>query len=114
MLRAALLGIALVTALSAQASAQPAQYAVVPGQSLGSPGQSPVEQQVQQNYRTQLMQAQRELLQQNPSGLGRDQIEINRQLNSYNAAPAYNPPPVNNAAPLYNNTPQPPAGLPAR
>jgi hypothetical protein len=42
---------------------------------------------MQQNYRTELLQAQRELLQINPSGLGRTQIAIGRELNNYDAAP---------------------------
>lgn len=40
-------------------------------------------------YRTQLLQTQREMLQLNPSGLSRDQIEVGRQLNTY--YPSYNP-----------------------
>jgi hypothetical protein len=54
-----------------------------------------MQQQIQENYRSQLLQTQREMLQQNPSGLGREQLEINHQLNMYNAPPpvTYNAPP---------------------
>jgi hypothetical protein len=63
----------------------PPSYALSPG---SSPiGQNPVQQQVLENYRIQLQQSQREMLQQNPSGLGREQIEVTRQLNNYNALP---------------------------
>jgi hypothetical protein len=54
---------------------------------LSAPAATPLEQQMQQNYRTDLMQAQRELLQANPSGLGREQIGIGHELNMYNATP---------------------------
>ena len=62
-------------------------HALNPSHSLGSRPSSPVEQQIQQNYRTDLLQSQRELMQANPSGLGRTQIEIGHQLNNFNAAP---------------------------
>jgi len=61
----------------------PPYYAMSPGSSPANP----VQQQVLENYRIQLQQTQREMLQQNPSGLGREQIEVTRQLNLYNAAP---------------------------
>jgi hypothetical protein len=90
MVRVLLLVIALAAAgapvgASAQTGIVPAPpyYAISPG---GSPA-SPVQQQVLENYRIQLQQTQRELLQQNPSGLGREQIEVTHQLNLYNAAP---------------------------
>ena len=70
---------------SAQTSIVPAPpaYATTPGVSA----MPPVQQQIQENYRSQLQQTQREMLQQNPSGLGREQIEVTRQLNLYNATP---------------------------
>jgi hypothetical protein len=109
MFRIARLAIGLVTvtllteAALATASAQgivpaPPNYAATPV----TAGQSPVQQQIQENYRLQLLQTQREMLQQNPSGLGRDQIEVNRQLNTYSApppAPVYAAPPARNPAP---------------
>ncbi len=81
----------------------PPYYAMSPGSSPSPSGPSPVQQQVLENYRIQLQQTQREMLQQNPSGLGRDQIEVTRQLNLYNAAPPNSytaaPPPAANRAP---------------
>jgi hypothetical protein len=38
---------------------------------------------MRENYATGLMGAQRELSQQNPSGVGRQQLEIGRELNGY-------------------------------
>ena len=51
--------------------------------SLSAPATSPLQQQIQQNYATQLMGAQRELLQQNPSGLSRQELAIGHELNGY-------------------------------
>jgi hypothetical protein len=42
---------------------------------------------MRENYRSQLQQEQRELMRQNPSGLSRDQIEIQHELNNNNASP---------------------------
>jgi hypothetical protein len=77
----------------------PPYYATNPNQPFAPSPSSPVQQQVLENYRTQLLQTQREMLQQNPSGLSRDQIEVNRQVNTYTpgynpANPGYNPPPL--------------------
>src|SRR5215212_2259279 len=49
----------------------------------GAP-QTPLQQQILQNYRSQLRQSQREMMQQNPSGLSREQLEVGRQLNMLN------------------------------
>ena len=94
MFRVLLLVIALAAAgapvgASAQTGIVPAPpyYAMSPGTSPAPSGPSPVQQQVLENYRIQLQQTQRELLQQNPSGLGREQIEVTHQLNLYNATP---------------------------
>ena len=38
---------------------------------------------MRQNYATDLKEARRELLQQNPSGLGRQEQAIGRELNGY-------------------------------
>jgi hypothetical protein len=38
---------------------------------------------MREDYATGLEGAQRELLQQNPSGVGRQELEIGRELNSY-------------------------------
>jgi hypothetical protein len=67
----------------------PPYYATNPNQPLAPSPQSPVQQQLIENYRTQLLQTQREMLQQNPSGLSREQIEVGRQLNT--VYPSYNP-----------------------
>ena len=101
----ALLLVALTAAAPAVGLAQgllpnPPYYATNPNQPLAPSPQSPVQQQVIENYRTQLQQTQREMLQQNPSGLSRDQIEVGRQLNA--VYPSYNP-----ASPGYVAPPPP-------
>jgi hypothetical protein len=58
-------------------------HAVNPSLSLSAPTTSPLQEQMREDYHTNLMGAQRELLQQNPSGLGRQEQAIGRQLNSY-------------------------------
>ena len=106
MVRVLLLVIAFAAAgASVPASAQtsivpaPPSYATTPGVSA----LPPVQQQIQENYRSQLQQTQREMLQQNPSGLGRQQIEVDRQLNTFNAVPPSSytaaPPPAASRAP---------------
>jgi hypothetical protein len=60
-------------------------HAVNPSLSLSAPTASPLQDQMRQNYATGLMGAQRELLQQNPSGLGRQEEAIGRELNGYTA-----------------------------
>jgi hypothetical protein len=62
----------------------PAQmHAVNPSMSLTAPTNNPLQQQMRQDYATGLMGAQRDLLQQNPSGLGRQEEAIGRELNGY-------------------------------
>ena len=61
----------------------PQLHAVNPSMSLSAPTNSPLQQQMREDYHTNLMGAQRELLQQNPSGLGRQEQAIGRELNSY-------------------------------
>ena len=58
-------------------------HAVNTSLSLSAPTTSPLQDQMREDYNTSLMGAQRELLQQNPSGLGRQEQAIGRQLNSY-------------------------------
>ena len=58
-------------------------HAVNPSLSMTAPTSSPLQEQMREDYHTSLMGAQRELLQQNPSGLGRQEQAIGRQLNSY-------------------------------
>jgi hypothetical protein len=59
------------------------RHAVNPSMSLSAPTTSPLQEQMRDDYATGLMGAQRELLQQNPSGVGRQQLEIGRELNGY-------------------------------
>jgi hypothetical protein len=56
---------------------------VNPSQSLSAPATTPLEQQVQENNAGQLGAAQRELLQQNPSGLTHRELAIGHALNGY-------------------------------
>jgi hypothetical protein len=51
--------------------------------SLSAPTNNPLQEQMRQDYATQLMGTQRELLQQNPSGLGRQEQAIGSELNGY-------------------------------
>ena len=81
-------------ALTFPASAQhiggtpmPHLHAINPSLSLSTPQTSPLQQQIQQDYRGSLLNAQRELPQSNPSSLSRQQLTIGQQLDEYNAAP---------------------------
>ena len=56
---------------------------VNPSMSLSAPTNNPLQAQMRQDYATQLMGTQRDLLPQNPSGLGRQEQEIGRELNNY-------------------------------
>ena len=58
-------------------------HAVNPSMSLSAPATSPVQQQMQDDYATSLMSAQRQLLQRNPSGDSRPELSIGSQLNGY-------------------------------
>jgi hypothetical protein len=59
-------------------------HAVNPSLSLSAPtNNNPLQEQMREDYASQLMGAQRELLQQNPSGLGRQEQAIGRELNGY-------------------------------
>jgi hypothetical protein len=58
-------------------------HAVNPNISLSAPAASPFEQQTQYDYATQLMQSQRELLQQNPSGTTRQELAIGHALDGF-------------------------------
>jgi hypothetical protein len=84
--------LALATAVSAALANAPVEaqertgpelHAVNPSLSLSAPANNPVQEQMRADYATQLMGAQRELLQQNPSGLGRQELEIGGELNGY-------------------------------
>ena len=54
---------------------------------------SPLQQQILRNYRSDLQQTQRELAMRNPSGLSREQLEVTHQLNAVNSA-LHTPPPA--------------------
>ena len=58
-------------------------HAINPSLSLSAPTSNPLQEQMREDYATELQGAQRELLQQNPSGLGRQEQAIGRELNGY-------------------------------
>jgi len=58
-------------------------HIVNPGISLSAPATSPLQQQMQDDYATQLRQAQHDMLVQNPSGITRPELSINRALNGF-------------------------------
>jgi hypothetical protein len=62
---------------------RPALHALNPSLSLSAPAGNPLQEQMQQDYATSLMEAQRDLLQRNPTGLGRQEMAIGHQLNGY-------------------------------
>ena len=53
------------------------------GISLSQPATTPLQQQIQDNYAADLRGEQRDLLQQNSSGLTRPELAIGRQLNGF-------------------------------
>jgi hypothetical protein len=82
----AVLACLAATSVSAQqrgAGQQLQLHSVNPSMSLSVPTSNPLQEQMRQDYATDLMGAQRELLQQNPSGLGRQEQAIGRELNGY-------------------------------
>ena len=79
---AALAGVP-VAAQARAVVATPQVRAFNPSQSLSAPTNSPLQEQLREDYATRLMAGQRQLLQQNPSGLGRQELEIGRELNGY-------------------------------
>ena len=78
----------LAAAQTLRASPIPELHAINPSISLSARPSSPLEQQIQQSYRTTLMAAQRERLQESPSGLSRQQIAIGQQLDDYDLTPS--------------------------
>lgn len=58
-------------------------HAFNPSESLSGPTSSPFADQMREDYAATLRGAQRELLQQNPSGDTRQEEEIGRELNGY-------------------------------
>jgi hypothetical protein len=77
-------------ASTAAAAAQPRgimprlqSHVINPSQSLSAPASNPLQSQTQNDYATNLRAAQRDLLQQNPSGLSRQEMAIGHELNGY-------------------------------
>ena len=74
---------------SGSASAQeqrgmmPQVHAFNPSLSLAAPTTSPLQEQERDDYATTLRAQQRDLLQRNPSALGRQELAIGHELNSY-------------------------------
>jgi hypothetical protein len=58
-------------------------HAINPSMSLSAPANNPLQEQMREDYATGLMNDQRELLQQNPSGATRQERAIEQQLNGY-------------------------------
>jgi hypothetical protein len=81
------LGFALASApaLAQQrgAGARLAPHSLNPGISLSAPAATPLDAQIQDNYAAHLRSEQRDLLQQNPSGIGRQELAIGRALNGF-------------------------------
>ena len=103
---------AMVSALpgivAAQSPPAPPYYAMDPHAPMTPSANSPVQQQIIENYRTQLLQSQRGLAQQNPAGTSPAQLDVNHQLNQYNSAP-----PLSSSSPAANPLPvNPPAATP--
>jgi hypothetical protein len=65
------------------AAQERAAHAINPNLSLSAPSNSPVQAQMRENYATRLRAAQRDLLQQNPSGVTPDELAIGHALNGY-------------------------------
>jgi hypothetical protein len=85
--------VALLAAAPAASRAQSVSVRQPPSYPINPPASdSPLQQQILRNYRSDLLQTQRELNVQTPSGLSRDQIEVTRQLNAVNPALAPAPP----------------------
>ena len=85
------LTLCLVVLLNAAApSIAHAQFVPVPASpnyAINPPASnSPLQQQILRNYRSDLQQTQRELAARNPSGLSREQLDITQQLNAADAA----------------------------
>ena len=71
-----------VAAQTATVTTQP-PHIVNPSLSLSAPATSPVQQQMQDDYATQLRGAQQNLLQQNPSGATRAERNIGHALDGF-------------------------------
>jgi hypothetical protein len=85
--------VALLAAAPVAAHAQLVRVPAAPGYATNPPvADSPLQQQILRNYRSDLQQTQRELAVQNPSGLSREQLDVTHQLNTVNSA--LTPPPL--------------------
>ena len=81
--------ITLLAVAPIAAHAQSVRVPPAPGYATNPPAaDSPLQQQMLRNYRSDLLQTQRELVVQNPSGLSREQLDVMHQLNTVNSAPA--------------------------
>jgi|SoimicmetaTmtLMB_FD_contig_31_3628939_length_467_multi_1_in_0_out_0_1 hypothetical protein len=60
-----------------------APHIINPSTSLSAPATSPLQQQMQDDYATQLRSAQHDLLLQNPSGNTRPEMGLSRALNGF-------------------------------
>jgi hypothetical protein len=72
-----------VAAQRLEATPPPQLHAINPSMSLSAPTNNPLQDQMRQDYATGLLGAQRDLMQQNPSGLGRQEQAIGRELNGF-------------------------------
>ena len=66
-----------------QRGTMPQSHALNPSLSLSAPVTNPLQAQIRQNYATDLMSQQRELLQQNPSGMTRQELAVGHELNNF-------------------------------
>jgi hypothetical protein len=101
---------AMLPGVAAAQAVSPAvpYYAMDPRMPLTPHADSPVQQQILENYRSQLLQAQRAMLLQNPGGAGREQLDINRQLNGFAGGSASTPTSPATPPPSFGTVPQPP------
>ncbi|HTV89072.1 MAG TPA: hypothetical protein VME41_08660 [Stellaceae bacterium] len=115
-LSVALLPAALPPAFARMATVVPPTpyYAMEPTRPLTPTARSPVQQQILENYRIQLLEAQHDLSLQAPSGLGPARLQVNRQLNAMGPGAIPLSPAAAAPAPSFNPTPFAAAGaLPA-
>ncbi|MGE0258673.1 MAG: hypothetical protein AB7H71_04985 [Alphaproteobacteria bacterium] len=92
----------LAAAALAPARGQPVTVPAAPGYPIQPPASnSPLQQQMLRNYRSDLQQTQRELSARNPSGLSREQLDVRHRLNAVDSAlaPAPTPPAPTPSAP---------------
>ena len=82
MIFAALAATPAAAQLSGTVGTQP-PHITNPSVSLSAPATTPLQQQMQDDYATQLRGVQQGLLQQNPSGLTRPELGVSRALNGF-------------------------------